>query len=132
MLAVAREQACEPYAQRNIDHTQIETARDALRTHDILANWQSFPEHLSAAEARVDALDALDTWHDWATGKPVTQESLVEAVTTLHEIAAHEPDNGTRQLANVIQQWAEQHGVELTRPPAQQHRTIETGIEIDL
>ena len=129
LLAVAREQAREPYAQRNIARTQIETARDALRTHDILAKWQYFPEHLSAAGARVDA---LDTWHDWADGKPVTQESLVEAVTTLHEIAAHEPDNGTRQLANVIHQWAEQHGVALARPPVQQHRTIETGIEIDL
>ncbi len=66
------------------------------------------------------------------TGIRVTQDSLVEAVTTLHEIAAHEPDNGTRQLANVIHEWAEQHCVELTRPPVQQHRTIETGIEIDL
>jgi len=114
LLAFAREQAREPYARRNIVRTQIETARDALRTHDILAKWQYFPEHLSAAEARVDA---LDTWHDWAAGKPVTQESLEEAVTTLHEIAVHEPDNGTRQLANVIHQWAEQHGVEFARPP---------------
>ena len=65
-------------------------------------------------------------------GKPITQDRLVEAVATLHEIAAHEPDNGTRQLAKVIHEWAEQHDVELTRPPVQQHRTIETGIEIDL
>ncbi len=129
LLAVARKQAREPYAQRNIARTQIEAARDALRSHDMYAKWHFLPEHLSTAEARVDA---LDTWHDWATGKPVTQESLEEAVTTLHEIAAHEPDNGTRQLANVIHQWAEQHGVELTRPPVQPHRTIETGIEIDL
>ena len=129
LLAVARERAREPYAQRNIARAQIETARDALRTHDILAKWQYFPEHLATAETRVEA---LDTWHDWAAGKPVTQDRLEEAVTTLHEIAPHEPDNGTRQLANIIHQWAEQHGVELTRPPAQQHRTIETGIEIDL
>ena len=129
LLAVAREQAREPFARRNIARTQIETARDALRTHDVLAKWQYFPEHLSAAEARVDA---LDTWHDWAAGKPVTQERLAEAVTTLHEIAVHEPDIGTRQLAEVIDQWAEHHGVELTRPPVQQHRRFETGIEIDL
>lgn len=129
MLAVAREQAREPYARRNIARTQIETARDALRTHDILAKWQYFPEHLSAADARVDA---LDTWHDWAAGKPVTQDRLKEAITTLHEVAAHEPDNGTRQLAIAVCHWAEQNGVELTRPPVQQHRTIETGIEIDL
>ena len=80
------------------------------------AKWHFLPEHLSTAEARVDA---LDTWHDWATGKPVTQESLEEAVTTLHEIAAHEPGNGTRHLADVIHQWAAEHGVELARPPLQ-------------
>ncbi len=129
LLAVAREQSREPYAQRNGARAQIETARDALRTHDILANLQYFPEHLAAAEARGDA---LDTWRDWAAGKPVTQDRLVETVTTLHEIAGHEPDKGTRQLADVIHQWAEQHGIELNRPPVQQHRTIETGIEIDL
>lgn len=66
MLALAREQSREPYAQRNIARAQIETARDALRTHDILAKWQYFPEHLAAAETRVDA---LDTWHDWAAGR---------------------------------------------------------------
>ena len=129
LLAFAREQAREPYAHRNIARTQIETARDALRTHDILAKWQYFPEHLALAEARVDA---LDIWHDWATGKPVTQETLEEAVRTLHGISAHEPDNGTRQLANVIHEWAERRGVELARPPDEQHRSIETGIEIDL
>ena len=129
LLAVAREQARETCAQRNIARTQMETARDALRTHDILANWQYFPEHLSAAEARVDA---LDTWHDWAAGRSVDQNRLDEAVTTLHEIATHEPDNGTRQLANVIHEWAEHHGIELTRPPVEHHRTIETGIEIDM
>ncbi len=125
-LAVAREQAREPHARRHIDRTQIETARDALRTHDILAKWQYFPEHLSAAEARVDA---LDTWHDWADGKPVPQDRLEEAVTTLHEIAVHEPDNGTRQLADILHEWAEQHGIELTTPLVQQHRTIEVGLE---
>ena len=127
MLAVAREQAREPYAQRNIDRRQIEAARDALRTHDILAKWQYFPEHLSAAEARVDA---LDTWYDWAVGKPVRQDRLIEAVTTLHEIAAHEPDNGTRQLAEIIHEWAERRGVEIARPQPQHHRSL--GIEIDL
>ena len=129
LLAFALEQAREPFARRHIARTKIETARDALRTHDILAKWQYFPEHLSAAEARVDA---LDTWRDWAAGKPVSQDRLVEAVATLHEIAAHEPDNGTRQLANVIHEWAEQHDVELTRSLVQQHRSIETGMELDL
>ena len=129
LLADAREQAREPHARRNTARQQIETARNMLRNHDILTNWNYLPEHLSAAEAHVDA---LVTWHDWATGKPVTPARLIDTVTTLHDIAAHEPDNGTRQLADVIHEWAEQRGVELTRPPVQQQRTIETGIEIDL
>jgi hypothetical protein len=126
MLAVAREQAREPFAQRNIARTQIETARDALRTHDILAKWQYFPEHLSTAEARVEA---LDTWHDWAAGKPVTQDRLLEAVTTLHEIAAHEPDKGLRELAGVVHEWAGRHSTELTRPKSPSPRSV--GVEID-
>jgi hypothetical protein len=93
------------------------------------AKWQYLPEHLSAAAAHVDA---LDTWHDWATGKPVTQDRLAEAVTTLHEIAAHHPEDGTRQLADVIQYWAEQRGVRLHPPPIELHRSMGTGIEIGL
>ena len=100
-----------------------------LSNHDILTNWNYLPEHLSAAEAHVDA---LVTWHDWATGKPVTPDRLIDTVTTLHDIAAHEPDNGARQLANVIHEWAQQHGVELTAPPVQQQRTTRTSIEVDL
>ncbi|MGB8859016.1 MAG: hypothetical protein WCC60_07170, partial [Ilumatobacteraceae bacterium] len=127
MLAVARELAREPYAQRNIARDQIEAARGGLRNHDILAKWDYLPEHLSAFEARVDA---LDTWHDWAAGKPVSQGRLGEVVNTLHGIAAHEPDNGTRQLTEIIHEWAERRGVEIARPQPQQHRSLE--IEIDL
>ena len=122
-------QAREPHARRNVARQQIETARNMLRNHDILTNWNYLPEHLSAAEAHVDA---LVTWHDWATGKPVTPDRLIDTVTTLHDIAAHEPDNGARQLANVIHEWAQQHGVELTAPPVQQQRTTRTSIEVDL
>ncbi len=129
LFAVARAMAREPYAQRNIAREQIEAARAVLRNHDILTEWNYLPEHLSAAEARVDA---LVTWHDWATAKPVTHDRLVDSVMTLHEIAAHEPDNGTRQLANVIHQWAEQHDIELRWPVVQQPRSIESGVGIDL
>ncbi len=129
LLAVAREKSREPHAKRNVARQQLETAREALSNHDILTKWNYLPEHLSTAEARVDA---LDTWHDWATGKPATQESLVEAVATLHEIAAHEPGNGSSQLANVIDQWAEQHGVELARPPIEQHRSVGVEMDVDL
>jgi conjugative relaxase-like TrwC/TraI family protein len=128
-LADARDRAREPYAQRNIARTQIETARDALRNHDILTKWQYPPERLATANAH---LDALDTWHDWATGKPVQQQRFVQTATTLHQIAAHDPDSGTRQLADVIHHWAKRNGIDLdiTPPRIEQHRS--RGIEIDL
>ena len=79
-LTIAREQAREPYAQRNIARRQIETARDALRTHDILTNWQYLPEHLSAAEARIEA---LDTWHDWAVGGVISKHLIPERLSRM-------------------------------------------------
>ena len=109
-----------PTRNEHIAREQIEAARAALSNHDMYAKWQHLPERLSAAKARVDA---LDTWHDWATGKPVDHQHLTEAVTALHEIAAHEPDVGARQLADVLHQWAEQRGIQLTPPPVQQHRS---------
>ncbi len=127
LLAVAREKSSEPYAKRNVARQQIDTAREALSNHDILTKWHYLPEHLSAAEAHIDA---LDTWHDWANGKPVDQQRLTDAVSTLHEVAKHQPDNGTRQLADVIHEWADRHGIQLTRPPVEHHQS--RGIEIDL
>jgi len=126
LLAGAREKSREPYAQRNIARQQIETARGALSNHDNLAKWHYLPEHLSAAEAHIDA---LDTWHNWATGKPVDQQRFTDVVSTLHEIATGQPDSGSRQLADVIHEWADQRGIQLARPPVEHHRS--RGIEID-
>ena len=124
-LASARAQARDPFAQRNIARAQTEAARDTLRTHDLLAKWRYLPEHLAAAAACVNALDG---WHDWAAGKPVNRERLVEAVVTLREPGVHEGDNRARQLAKVIVEWAD----DFTFLPVQQHRERDTGIEIEL
>lgn len=129
LLATARDSSREPNAQRAEAREQIETARAALINHDMYARWQYLPEHLALAEAKVDA---LDIWRDWANGKSVTQDRLVEAVTTLHEIAAHQPDNAIGHLADVIHEWAPRRGIQLTPPPVEQHRSVRTGIEIDL
>ena len=42
------------------------------------------------------------------------------------------PDNGTRQLANVIHEWADRRGIQLAPPPVGHYRSERTGIEIDL
>jgi hypothetical protein len=129
VLAVAREQAREPYAQRNAARAKIETARNALRTHDLLAKWQYLPEQLAAAEARVDA---LDTWYNWAIGKLVRAVDLFETISKLDEIAAHELDKGIHRLAHAIHEWVEEHGIELTEPSVRHHRSIENGIDVGL
>ena len=128
-LADARERSREPNAQRHVARDQIEAARGALSNHDMHTAWQYLPEHLAAAEAHVDA---LDTWHHWANGKSVTQDRLAEAVNTLHLTAARHPDHRTRQLADVLQRWSEERGIQLTPPPIHQHRSIGPGFEIDL
>jgi len=69
LLVVAREKSREPHAKRNVARQQMETARCALNNHDILTKWTYLPEHLSAAEAHIDA---LDTWHNWAASRPAT------------------------------------------------------------
>jgi len=129
VLAAARHQAHEPYAQRAFACDQVEAARGALSNHNMYAKWNYLPEHLSAADAH---LDALDTWRDWATGKAVTEDQLTGAVATLCEIANRYPDGGTRQLADVIVEWAERRGIHLTQPTIEHQRSISTGIEIDL
>jgi len=120
LLVVAREKSCEPYAQRNIARFQIDAARNALSNHDVLAEWNYLPRHLSTAEAH---LEAFDTWHDWATGKPVDHQRLTDAVNAFHEMAVHE-------LAEAIHLWAEPRGIQVTRPQPQHRRSV--GIEIDL
>jgi hypothetical protein len=92
------------------------------------AKWQHLPEHLSAAEARVDA---LNTWHQSATGKPVTPQQLTHAVTALREVAAQEPANGGRQLTDILDEWAHQQGIPLAPPLVEQQRSVRTGIGID-
>ncbi|MEP7115928.1 MAG: hypothetical protein ABI862_21865, partial [Ilumatobacteraceae bacterium] len=120
LLAVAREKSREPYAKRNVARQQIDTARDALSNHHILTKWNYLPERLSASEAH---LDALDTWHHWAAGKPFDHQLLAEAVTTLYDV-------GAQELAETIHQWADPRGIQMTRPQPLRCRSV--GIEIDL
>ena len=69
-------------------------------------------------------LEALGTWHDWATGQPVTQPDLVVSVTVLRDTAV---DRGQfweireqyGELAETLTDWAREpaHRVRLPEPP---------------
>ena len=117
LLAAAQEKARDPHSLRAVARDQIESARAELRTHDMYDRWRYLPEHLQAAR---EHLDALDVWRDWAYGKPVDTDRLVEAVRSLQEHATHQPDDGTRLLADATHRWATKEGIEIqpTPPPA--------------
>ncbi len=72
--------------------------------------WHYLPEHLQAAEEHIHA---LDTWRDWANGRPIDSEGLVTALTLLHEHASHQPADGTQLLVDAIHRWAAKQGIEL-------------------
>jgi hypothetical protein len=93
----------------------LQAARHRLSNHELFERWQYLPEHLDAIEEHIDA---LDTWRDWANGKPTDSERLIAAVTSLHHHASHEPADGTQLLVDATLRWAAKQGVEL-QPPRQ-------------
>ena len=126
LLTAAQAKAHGPHSLRAVARGEIDSARTELRTHDMYDKWRYLPEHLQAAG---DHLDALDTWHDWATGKPIDDE-LVAAVRSLNQYATHQPDDGTQLLAGATYRWAAERGIEFRPPP--QPAIKPTGIELDL
>ena len=127
LLATAQDKARGPHSLRAVARDQIENARTELRTHDMYDKWRYLPEHHQAGR---EHLDALDTWRDWANGKPIDNDRLVAAVESLHEHAAHQPDDGTQLLADATHRWAAKRGIELRAAPQPAIKPI--GIELDL
>ena len=102
--AAAQVRSRESDAQRNVAHVQIESARDALRSHDMHTKWRYLSEHLSSAEAHVNA---LDTWREWAAGGFVDDGRLDATLATL---GASTPDGRVSQLLGVMFELVEPCG----------------------
>jgi hypothetical protein len=98
-LAQAKEYSRAPDNVRAAARHDLQAARHRLSSHDMFERWQYLPEHLEAIEQRIDV---LDTWRDWADGKPIDRQRLVAALTTLHEHASHEPADGTQLLVTPL------------------------------
>jgi hypothetical protein len=126
-LAQAKENSRRPDDVRAAARHDLQAARHELSNHDMFERWQFLPEHLEAIEKRIDA---LDTWHDWANGKPLDRDRLVAALTSLREHASHEPVDGTQLLVDATHRWAVKQGIDLQ--PARQPPLERTGIELDL
>ena len=114
-LAQAQRHSSAPDQRRAVARHDLQAARRDLSNHDLFQRWQYLPEHLDAIEEHIDA---LDTWRDWANGKPTDSERLIAAVTSLHHHASHEPADGTQLLVDATLRWAAKQGVEL-QPPRQ-------------
>ncbi len=126
-LIRVKEKAYGPNCIRTEARQDLEAARRDLRSHDQIGRWSYLPERLQAIE---DGIDALDTWRDWANGKPIDGARLVTAVSYLHELSSISYANGTRLLAEATYRWAARKGIELQ--PIRQPAVEPIGIELDL
>ena len=126
-LARAKENSRDLDNVRGAALHDLQTARHQLSNHHMFERWQYLPEHLETAEQRISA---LETWFEWANGKPINNERLAAAVVSLQEHASHEPADGTQLLVDTILRWAVKHRIELQ--PAPQPTIERTGIELDL
>lgn len=67
-----------------------------------------YANRLTTAQQR---LDALDTWHAWATGHNPAPTALVNAANHLHHVDGHH-----RALADPLTTWIHQHDLAPPRP----------------
>jgi hypothetical protein len=101
-------------------------ARRDYDSHNQIEHWSYLPQRLQAIEQRVDALDG---WRDWAQGKTIADSKIIDVVHSLNAEARTNDNPAHATLANVIHQWAQTKGLDLSRPTP----TIEpAGIEIEL
>lgn len=127
--SAAREHASNADSQRDVTLRELETARAALKSCDIIEKWRYLPDRLAAAERRVDA---LDVWHNWAVGHPVSEDQVRDATTVLDEVAAAEPDPRTLLLVDVVHRWGVTRDAEGARRSVVERGSIELGFDIDL
>ena len=125
-LEAAEDRARPTRETRAEARTKLAAARRDYDSHNQIERWSYLPERLQAAEQRIDALDG---WRDWADGKKITDGKIIDVVHSLGTEARTNDSPAHAALANVIHQWAQTRGLDLSRPTP----TIERpGIEIEL
>ena len=88
-------------------------ARRDYDSHNQIERWSYLPERLEAAEQRIDALDG---WRDWADGKLVTDDKVIDVVHSLSAETRNNDSPAHAALTNVIHRWAQAKGLDLSRP----------------
>ena len=125
-LKAAQDHARPTSDTRAAARTNLAAARRDHDSHNQIEHWSYLPERLEAAEQQIDALDG---WRDWADGKNVTDGKIIDIVHSLSDEARTNDSPAHAALANVIHQWAQTKGLDLSRPAPAIERA---GIEIEL
>ena len=121
----------------HLDHTL--SRADQLRRLATPPSW-SPDDHL------LDRLDhlviAIETWHEWNTGQPVTRDALIDSLHTLTNEAAHAPaytshaseitSSQLDQLAEPLADWLAERGLIQPDRSVEQHFERDTGLGLDL
>jgi conjugative relaxase-like TrwC/TraI family protein len=112
---------------------QAEQRRDAImesaRTRDVLDRYEYLPQQHTKT---VDLLNALDTWRDWAAGRPVRPDRITSAVETLESPGQHPDRQSFKALAEAIRTRTPELVITRTAPAVELARQPEFDLGIDL
>ena len=93
---------------------QLTAGRDGLRI-DHAAKQRDLHTAHTRLETTTDALHALTTWHDWATGHHIPDTKIVDAAIALQHRGGHHA-----RLAAPALDWCEQRNLITFEPPQPQ------------
>jgi hypothetical protein len=117
--------------QRNqLRHERDSLRREQRRDHQFSRSLGRYRDRLGTARQQ---LDALDIWHQWASGKSLSPTALINAARQLQHTGGHHA-----HLAQPLATWIEQHDLAPQRPtpiqrhvqPQLQHRPEPPGLDI--
>jgi len=135
-LDVARAAQSEVQAQAaSAKNRFVDASRDvhqiesSVRSAHASINWEG---HEDRIEWFAELEDSLDTWHRWASGRPVAEKDVAAAVEILRSASASSGDKGSQLLAKTIEVWAVDHGLALTLDlePTTPEMSHDFGIEL--
>jgi conjugative relaxase-like TrwC/TraI family protein len=115
---------------------RVEDARREVRDVKSLISAQRVRDRWSGSEAQIEQLAGLDaslhTWKRWALGERVADADLIDVAETLSNVPDGPWTAGYSDLGEALDEWAEQHGIDLSPPIEVPTRSVSDGFGIDL
>jgi signal transduction histidine kinase len=124
------EHAAEPArAERRVAAAELDRLERHHRDHGIIDSYNYSSQRAVELERK---LAAVDRWHEWANGTPMTPNEIGRLYQELERGLQHDwlRDNPAAQLADTLKHWATDHDIALPPPqPAQRGPERYLGIE---